>query len=77
MEDALTLGGAVLVVGALSFSVAGPLGMLVLGMVLLALGVVAPGGSGTRTERRNCLECGAVNPTDSDACHYCAAPLDT
>lgn len=74
MDDTLSVVGVALVLGGLSAFFAGPLGLVVVGALALAVGLTR-GPSEEPSERTNCPDCGAPNDADREACDYCGHAL--
>ncbi|WP_254538074.1 hypothetical protein [Halomarina litorea] len=82
MENPLVAAGALVTVAGLSLLVAGPLGLVFVGVLFLVAGVVGAKegdggtvGSGGDAAKTNCPHCGARNDADADACHHCEEGL--
>ncbi|WP_435346073.1 zinc ribbon domain-containing protein [Haloarchaeobius sp. HRN-SO-5] len=76
MDDPFVVAGITLMAGAGALFVGGPLGMLLLGGVLVTVGFFGLERDETHEPTVNCSSCGAVNPRDNAVCHHCESRLE-
>lgn len=73
-SDAVVLG-TTLVTAGLAALVAGPVGMVALGLVVLVVGALFGTERTGGPDPRNCPDCGAPNGRESDTCEHCGSRL--